>query len=97
MLCSIVSGPLLALTIYVYDRNSSCAAMQNVQVDIWHCNAVSVYSGIQSSTNGNGADYTSQNWLRGYQLTNTSGKVECSTIVPGWYQGRTTHIHMRFR
>jgi len=91
------TGVPLALTIYVYDRNNSCAAMQNVQVDIWHCNASGVYSDIQASTNGNGVDYTSQNWLRGYQLTDSTGKVAFGTIVPGWYSGRTTHIHMRFR
>jgi protocatechuate 3,4-dioxygenase beta subunit len=91
------TGVPLALTIYVYDRDNSCTAMQNVQVDIWHCNAAGIYSDIQSSTNGNGADYTSQNWLRGYQLTDTSGKVEFSTIISGWYEGRTAHIHMRFR
>jgi protocatechuate 3,4-dioxygenase beta subunit len=41
-----------SLTLYVYDAKNSCAALQNVQVDIWHCNAAGVYSGIQSSTNG---------------------------------------------
>jgi protocatechuate 3,4-dioxygenase beta subunit len=91
------SGVLFTLNIYVYDRNNSCAAMQNAQVDIWHCSASGVYSGIKSSTNGNGADYTSQSWLRGYQLTDSSGKVSFTTIVPGWYTGRTTHIHIRFR
>ncbi len=91
------SGILFTLNIYVYDRKNSCAAMQNVQVDVWHCNAAGVYSGIQSSTNGNGVDYTSQSWLRGYQLTDSSGMVSFTTIVPGWYTGRTTHIHIRFR
>jgi protocatechuate 3,4-dioxygenase beta subunit len=91
------SGVLFTLAIYVYDGKNGCAAMRNVQVDIWHCNAAGVYSGIQSSTNGNGVDYRSQSWLRGYQLTDSNGMVSFTTIVPGWYTGRTTHIHMRFR
>ena len=91
------SGVPFTLTIYVYDRKNSCVALQNVQVDIWHCNAAGVYSGIKSSTNGRGADYTAQSWLRGYQLTDTTGMVKFVTILPGWYTGRTTHIHMRFR
>ncbi|MFC6647139.1 Ig-like domain repeat protein [Granulicella cerasi] len=91
------SGVPLALTLYVYDAKNSCAAMQNVQIDIWHCNAAGVYSGIKSSTNGNGADYTSQSWLRGYQLTDSTGKVTFNSVLPGWYTGRTTHIHIRFR
>ena len=91
------SGVPFTLVIYVYDIKNSCVAMENVQVDIWHCNAAGVYSGIQSSTNGNGVDYTSQSWLRGYQLSDSTGMVKFVTILPGWYTGRTTHIHMRFR
>lgn len=91
------TGVPLTLTLYIYDRKNSCAAMQNVQVDIWHCNASGIYSGVKNSTNGNGADYTSQSWLRGYQLSDSTGMVKFVTIVPGWYTGRTTHIHMRLR
>jgi protocatechuate 3,4-dioxygenase beta subunit len=84
-------GIPLALTIYVFDSKNSCAAMQGVQVDIWHCNASGVYSAESvESTVG-------QNWLRGYQITDATGKVLFNTIIPGWYQGRTTHIHLRFR
>lgn len=90
-------GVALNLVLYIYDRKNSCVAMQNVQVDIWHCNASGVYSGIKSATNGRGADYTAQSWLRGYQLTDATGMVKFVTILPGWYSGRTTHIHMRFR
>ena len=65
--------------------------MQNVQVDIWQCNAQGVYSSESvESTIG-------QSWLRGYQLSDVSGMVTFNTIIPGWYSGRTTHIHMRFR
>lgn len=91
------TGVPFTLVLYVYDPKNSCVALQNVQVDIWQCNAAGVYSGIRSSTNGNGVDYTSQSWLRGYQLTDSTGMVKFVTIVPGWYTGRTTHIHMRFR
>ncbi|HWA94205.1 MAG TPA: Ig-like domain repeat protein [Terracidiphilus sp.] len=90
-------GVQFTLTIYVYDGENSCAAMEDVQVDIWHCNAEGIYSGVHNSTNGGGADYTSQSWLRGYQLTDSTGKVTFTTIIPGWYTGRTTHIHIRFR
>jgi len=38
--------------------------------------------------------YVGQTWLRGYQLTDTSGKAQFITIYPGWYQGRATHIHI---
>jgi protocatechuate 3,4-dioxygenase beta subunit len=85
------TGVPLTLTMYVYDAKNSCAAIQNVQVDIWHCNAAGIYSAesVESTS--------SQSWLRGYQLTDSTGKVSFTTILPGWYSGRTTHIHFRLR
>jgi protocatechuate 3,4-dioxygenase beta subunit len=38
-----------------------------------------------------------ESWLRGYQISDASGKVQFTTILPGWYSGRTTHIHLRLR
>jgi Bacterial Ig-like domain (group 3)/Dioxygenase len=84
-------GVALALTLYVFDSENSCAAMEGVQVDIWHCNASGVYSAESSEST------TGQSWLRGYQITDSSGKVQFTTIIPGWYSGRTTHIHLRLR
>ena len=85
------TGIPLALTVYVFDSENGCAPMQGVQVDIWSCNAAGVYSAESSeSTLG-------QSWLRGYQITDATGKVTFTTIFPGWYSGRTTHIHLRFR
>jgi protocatechuate 3,4-dioxygenase beta subunit len=34
-------------------------------------------------------------FLRGVQLTETTGMAEIDTVVPGWYAGRATHIHVR--
>ena len=85
------TGVPFTLTLYVYDSENSCSAMQNVQIDIWHCNASGVYSAESSEST------TSQSWLRGYQLTDSYGMVQFTTIIPGWYQGRTTHIHLRLR
>ncbi len=85
------SGIPLTLSIYVYDSEKSCTAMAGVQVDIWHCNASGIYSGEDvESTSG-------ETWLRGYQLTDSNGLATFVTIFPGWYQGRTTHIHLRLR
>ena len=85
------TGVPLTLTVYVFDSKNGCAAMQGVQVDIWHCNAAGVYSAESSEST------SSQSWLRGYQLTDATGKVSFTTILPGWYSGRTNHIHLRFR
>lgn len=85
------TGVPLTLTLYVYDAENGNAAVSGAQVDIWHCNALGVYSNeaVESTTG--------QSWLRGYQLTDATGRVAFQTIIPGWYQGRATHIHLRVR
>jgi protocatechuate 3,4-dioxygenase beta subunit len=84
-------GVPLTLTITVVDTERGCAAYSGVQVDIWHCNASGVYSDIDSE--GTASDQ----WLRAYQVTDSAGHVTFQTIIPGWYSGRTTHIHLRVR
>ena len=85
------SGVPLSLNIYVVDTENNCAPYSGAQLDVWHCNASGVYSDISSEGT------SSDTYLRGYQLTNASGYAQFVTIVPGWYQGRTTHIHLRVR
>lgn len=70
-----------------------CLPMQNVRVNIWHCDADGVYSGY-TNQNG-GVNSTGQTFLRGYQLTDANGEVEFITIFPGWYPGRVCHIHFQ--
>lgn len=84
------SGAPLTLTITVVNANSNCAAVANAIVDIWQCDADGHYSQYsQPGFNG-----TSQTFLRGIQTTDGSGRVTFTTIYPGWYQGRATHIHV---
>ena len=64
----------------------TCSVIKNADVEIWHCDALGNYSGV------NGA---SSRFLRGHQKSNANGKAEFLTIFPGWYRGRTPHIHMK--
>ena len=64
----------------------TCQIVKNADVEIWHCDALGNYSAV------NGA---ATRFLRGHQRSNTSGKAEFLTIFPGWYRGRTPHIHMK--
>jgi protocatechuate 3,4-dioxygenase beta subunit len=57
-------------------------------VEIWHCDALGVYSGAVAGKPGT-------NFLRGVQRTNANGVATFKTIYPGWYQGRAVHIHMK--
>ncbi len=73
--------------------SSGCTALVNAQVDIWHCDAAGVYSDASDpSFNTRG-----QKFLRGYQMTDASGKATFVTIYPGWYRGRAVHIHFKIR
>jgi len=89
-------GIPLVLKLYIYDYASgSCTPLQGVQVDIWHCNAEGVYSDVPAGM-GN-PDTTADTYLRGYQISDANGLVTFTTVFPGWYNGRTTHIHLRLR
>jgi protocatechuate 3,4-dioxygenase beta subunit len=52
-----------------------------------------VYSGVKDP----GFDTVGQSFLRGYQLTDKAGEARFQTIYPGWYSGRTVHIHFKIR
>ena len=70
-----------------------CKALSGAIVDIWHCDAEGIYSGV-----GEGSpDKAQQQFLRGYQVTDQAGKVSFITIYPGWYPGRAVHIHFKVR
>lgn len=80
----------LAITVYAYS-GGSCTPLADAQVDIWHCDA----TGLYSDTAANGT--VGQNFLRGYQVTDAGGAATFTTIYPGWYSGRTVHIHVKVR
>jgi protocatechuate 3,4-dioxygenase beta subunit len=91
---SVKEGIPLTLNINVTSvSDSSCAPIEGAQVDIWHCDALGIYSGVSDPN----ADTTGQDFLRGYQLTDANGAVQFQTIYPGWYSGRAVHIHFTIR
>jgi protocatechuate 3,4-dioxygenase beta subunit len=72
-------------------------------VEIWQCDALGRYSGFPppdssavatAATAPRGAYLGDQTFLRGRQRTDDAGMVEFRTIYPGWYPGRTVHIHL---
>lgn len=87
------TGYALSIKITIGNSNSNCAAIAGAIVDIWHCDAEGNYSeyggsGMQST------DYQSLHFLRGRQTTDANGLVTFTSIFPGWYSGRATHIHV---
>jgi len=95
------TGVPLTLTITVQNLSSSaCTPLAGAYVDIWHCDAKGIYSDESTYNPGGGTgnvNTTGQKFLRGYQITGSDGQVTFTTIYPGWYSGRTIHIHVRVR
>lgn len=73
--------------------NRACSPLAGVQVDVWQCDA----RGIYSDTSELGMQTVGQKFLRGYQVTDENGLAHFTTIYPGWYEGRTVHIHFKIR
>lgn len=84
-------GTPLNLTMTVVNINDGCAPVPNARVDIWHCDKDGVYSGYAQP----GGSTVGQTFMRGIQMTDANGTVAFTTIYPGWYSGRITHIHFQ--
>ena len=77
----------------------TCEPVPDAVVDIWHCDALGVYShytsaGVGGTGGMQGSTYATT-FLRGVQLTDAQGKVTFDSLYPGFYQGRVTHIHVK--
>ena len=94
------AGLPLRLQVLVADLANGCVPLPDAAVDIWHCAAQGYYSGVEGNPGGGadedaGVGAASGTFLRGIQLTGDDGLTEFTTIYPGWYSGRTVHIHMK--
>ena len=132
-------GVPLSLRLVVLDMRT-CTGLPNAAIDLWHCDALGLYSGFtgqnpmgpvgpgdpggprgvrppggpptgfdpehpdnHSGSPGNmGAPPENHptdrlTFLRGIQLTGADGAVRFRTVFPGFYMGRTNHIHFKVR
>lgn len=85
-------GLPLTVTFTVVNVNDGCSAIADAIVEIWHCDKDGVYSEYGGQPNV--PDQTGTTFCRGLQKTDASGKATFTTIYPGWYPGRVTHIHL---
>lgn len=91
---AVKAGVPLTLRLSVAEAGGTgCVPLQGAMVDVWHCDAEGVYSSVDAGRDAQ-AD---KPFLRGYQVTGPDGTVQFSTIYPGWYPGRATHIHFKIR
>ncbi len=74
---------------------ADCTPVEGARVDVWHCDAVGNYSGYATQGSDGTNDTSEQSFLRGTQMTGADGVAEFRSIYPGWYRGRTTHVHYK--
>ncbi|MAU40021.1 MAG: hypothetical protein CMF31_00180 [Kordiimonas sp.] len=76
-------------------------ALSGLKVELWHCDAHGNYSGYPMNPDIQPEDVSftrpmnDEKWLRGHQYSDDNGTVHFTTIFPGWYATRSTHIHFK--
>lgn len=83
---NVAGGVPLTVTLKLVNAGASCASMAGYAVYLWHCTREGGYSMYSSGI-------TTENYLRGVQVSDANGEVTFTTIVPGCYAGRWPHIH----
>lgn len=88
------AGIPLMMTFSIQNTNNNCAPLEGALVDVWHCDAKGNYSEYSGQIEGN---FTNEHFLRGRQTTDANGNASFLSIYPGWYPGRTPHIHIEIK
>lgn len=97
-----ITGLPMQLCLQLIDSN--CNPLQGYKIEVWHCDKRGVYSGDTRNSSdshsfqgnfctGGDTAATSSTWFRGMLITDNSGRVNFKSCFPGWYSGRTIHIH----
>jgi protocatechuate 3,4-dioxygenase beta subunit len=87
-------GVAVELRFHVFDETG--APLPGARVDVWHCDAQGRYSGFGDAPGREPpAALKTARFLRGTQPVDAGGVAAFKTVYPGWYEGRTTHIHYK--
>lgn len=88
------AGQALQLQLTIVNART-CQPIPDALVDVWHADAEGVYSAYPGQGDSRSLDTTGQTFLRGIQVTSSQGLVSFHSLYPGWYRGRTTHLHFK--
>ena len=79
-------GSVAALSLRLLGTKSDCAPLAGLAVNVWQCDAQGRYSLYSDGVRD-------EDYLRGVQVSDATGTVHFTTIIPGCYPGRWPHIH----
>jgi protocatechuate 3,4-dioxygenase beta subunit len=79
-------GVPMTLELVIADLANGGSAFAGVAVYVWHCDREGRYSMYSEGVEN-------ENFLRGVQIADSSGKVSFTSIFPACYTGRWPHIH----
>ncbi|HNL07162.1 MAG: hypothetical protein JNM36_16500 [Chitinophagales bacterium] len=88
-------GSPLHFQMTIVNINDNCNPIVGARVDAWHCDKDGYYSGYTTNAHLGQQNHIGETFCRGIQITDANGQVNFTTIFPGWYPGRTAHIHFR--
>lgn len=88
-----LGGLPVRLALRVVD--ASCQPIAGATVKIWHTQKTGSYSGNTPNPGMCLKDQSdsAKHYFRGFQTADADGRVDFDTCFPGWYRGRTIHIH----
>jgi protocatechuate 3,4-dioxygenase beta subunit len=82
----VATGVPATVEMTLLDVAAGGAPLAGAAVYVWHCDSAGRYSLYDNDISG-------ENYLRGVQESDASGKVTFKTVFPAAYMGRWPHIH----
>ena len=82
----VAQGVPLTINLTVLDLAANAVPLAGGAVYLWQCDREGRYSMYSQGV-------TNENYLRGVQEVDASGKVSFTSVFPGCYAGRWPHIH----
>ena len=87
-------GAPLRMRFIVMDA-ANCTPISGARVDVWHTRADGYYSGYPGQGDRRNVDTSGGTFMRGTQLADARGEATFRSVYPGWYAGRTVHVHFK--
>jgi protocatechuate 3,4-dioxygenase beta subunit len=81
----IADGVPMTFELTLVNSNANCAPLIGYAIYLWHCDRDGNYSMYGS--------IPQEDYLRGVQATDSSGKAVFKSIFPACYSGRWPHVH----